>query len=88
MISAETRVQVRHLFFAEHWKIGTIAHQLDIHPDQEHPRGARSLPAQTAFRVVVRLAAGDEKVRWTVSEISHTTSGSTEPPYPEPFRRT
>jgi len=33
MISAETRVQVRHLFFAEHWKIGTIAHVLGIHPD-------------------------------------------------------
>src|SRR5665213_725570 len=33
MISAETRVQVRHLFFAEHWKIGTIAHELGIHPD-------------------------------------------------------
>ena len=33
MISAETRVQVRHLFFAEHWKIGTIARELGIHPD-------------------------------------------------------
>ena len=33
MISAETRVQIRHLFFAEHWKIGTIARQLQIHPD-------------------------------------------------------
>src|SRR6266700_1459428 len=33
MISAETRVQVRHLFFAEHWKIGTIAHELGLHSD-------------------------------------------------------
>src|ERR1019366_9383494 len=33
MISAETRVQIRHLFFAEHWKIGTIARELGIHPD-------------------------------------------------------
>ena len=33
MISAETRVQIRHLFFAEHCKIGTIARQLQIHPD-------------------------------------------------------
>jgi hypothetical protein len=34
MISAETRVQIRHLFFfCEHWKIGTIARELQIHPD-------------------------------------------------------
>ena len=33
MISAETRVQIRHLFFSEHWKIGTIARELQIHPD-------------------------------------------------------
>jgi transposase len=33
MINAETRVQIRHLFFAEHWKIGTIARELGIHPD-------------------------------------------------------
>src|SRR5664280_1910065 len=33
MISAETRVQIRHLFFSEHWKIGTIARELGIHPD-------------------------------------------------------
>jgi transposase len=33
MISAETRAQIRHWFFAEHWKIGTIAQALRIHPD-------------------------------------------------------
>src|SRR5467141_648438 len=33
MISAETRAQIRHWFFAEHWKIGTIAQELSIHPD-------------------------------------------------------
>jgi len=33
MISAETRVQIRHLFFSEHWKIGTISRELGIHPD-------------------------------------------------------
>ena len=33
MISAETRAQIRHLFYAEHWKIGTIAQQLGLHPD-------------------------------------------------------
>jgi transposase len=33
MISSETRVQIRHWFYAEHWKIGTIAQELGIHPD-------------------------------------------------------
>jgi transposase len=33
MISAETRAQIRQWFFAEHWKIGTIAQALRIHPD-------------------------------------------------------
>src|SRR5438132_4342169 len=33
MISPETRVQMRRYFYAEHWKIGTIAQALDVHPD-------------------------------------------------------
>jgi transposase len=33
MISPETRVQIRRYFYAEHWKIGTIARQLGLHAD-------------------------------------------------------
>jgi transposase len=33
MISPETRVQIRRYFYAEHWKIGTIAQNLGVHPD-------------------------------------------------------
>ncbi len=33
MINPETRVEIRRLFYAEHWKIGTIASQLGVHPD-------------------------------------------------------
>jgi transposase len=33
MISPETRVQIRRYFFAEHWKVGTIAAELGVHPD-------------------------------------------------------
>jgi transposase len=33
MISAEQVAEIRRLFFAEHWKIGTIACQLGLHPD-------------------------------------------------------
>jgi transposase len=33
MISPETHVEIRRYFYAEHWKIGTIARALGIHPD-------------------------------------------------------
>ena len=33
MISPETRAQIRRHFYAEHWKIGTIASELGVHPD-------------------------------------------------------
>jgi transposase len=33
MISEEQVAQIRHLFHAEHWKIGTIAAQLGLHPE-------------------------------------------------------
>jgi transposase len=33
MIDPDVRVKIRHYFFAEHWKIGTIAAELQVHPD-------------------------------------------------------
>ena len=33
MIQVEKYARIRQLFFAEHWKIGTIASELGIHPD-------------------------------------------------------
>ena len=33
MISPELRTKIRHLFFAEHWKAGTIVTQLGVHRD-------------------------------------------------------
>lgn len=33
MISPETRIEIRRYFYAEHWKIGTIARELGVHPD-------------------------------------------------------
>jgi IS30 family transposase len=33
MIDAKVRVQIRRYFYAEHWKIGTIAQALGLHPD-------------------------------------------------------
>lgn len=36
MISDELRAKIRRLFFAEHWKVGTIAAELGIHRDTVH----------------------------------------------------
>jgi transposase len=33
MISPETCVRIRRYFYAEHWRIGTIARELGLHPD-------------------------------------------------------
>src|ERR1035437_1736402 len=33
MIPPETRAEIRRYFYAEHWKIGTIARELNVHPD-------------------------------------------------------
>jgi transposase len=33
MLSSDLRAQIRHWFYAEHWKVGTIAQQLGLHPD-------------------------------------------------------
>lgn len=33
MLSPETRALIRRYFYAEHWKIGTIARELRVHPD-------------------------------------------------------
>jgi transposase len=33
MISPETRALIRRYFYAEHWRIGTIASELGVHPD-------------------------------------------------------
>jgi transposase len=33
MIGPEQIAEIRRLFFAEHWKVGTIASALDVHPD-------------------------------------------------------
>ena len=36
MISDEQRAKIRRLFFAEHWKVGTIAAELHVHHDTVH----------------------------------------------------
>jgi transposase len=33
MIDPELRMNIRHYFYAQHWKIGTIASELGVHPD-------------------------------------------------------
>jgi transposase len=46
MIPEETRSKIRRLFFAEHWKVGTIAAQLGVHRDAvTHAINARAFLA-------------------------------------------
>jgi predicted DNA-binding protein YlxM (UPF0122 family) len=33
MISAEQSAEIRRLFYAEHWKVGTIAESMGVHRD-------------------------------------------------------
>lgn len=49
MIDPEVIVKIRQLYFAEHWKVGTIAAQLDLHPD-----AVRSAIGAEAFNRVRR----------------------------------
>ena len=51
MISPETRVQIRRYFYAEHWKIGTIARELGVHPD-------------TVRQAIEQVRAADSTVRY------------------------
>jgi len=36
MIPPEVRARIRRLFYAEHWRVGTIARELGVHPDTVH----------------------------------------------------
>jgi DNA replication protein DnaC len=67
MISPETHAQIRRCFYAEHWKVGTIASELGLHADTvrnareaERFRGTRPLRASIVdpwlgFRSAVQL---------------------------------
>ncbi len=33
MITEAQRAEIRRLFYAEHWRVGTIARELSLHPD-------------------------------------------------------
>src|SRR5260370_38676861 len=43
MLAAETVAEIRRLYYAEHWRIGTIVSQLGVHPDAVR-RALRSEP--------------------------------------------
>ena len=50
MISPEQVAEIRRLFYAEHWKVGTIASQLGVHPD-----AVRKALATDRFNRIQRL---------------------------------
>lgn len=46
MLAAETVAEIRRLYYAEHWRVGTIASQLAVHPDAVR----RALHRETAVK--------------------------------------
>ncbi len=55
MISPELRARIRRLFFAEHWKMGTIAAELGVHRRHGRACGLRCHHAAcVAFRAYLR----------------------------------
>jgi len=54
MISPELRARIRRLFFAEHWKVGTIATELGVHHETvEHAVGLPGNAGMLQFRATV-----------------------------------
>ena len=60
MIDAELRAHIRRLFFAEHWKIGTIADQLGLH----HQTVQRALQTERYRHKIVRPSLTDPYVEF------------------------
>ena len=59
MINPETRALIRRYFYAEHWKIGTIASELNVHPDtvRNAIESERFHPAAIGHGKIGQLAA-------------------------------
>lgn len=57
MIAADVRAEIRRLFYAEHWKVGTIAAQLAVHHDAV--RAAIEAERFTSPTAVLRKSALD-----------------------------
>ena len=60
MISPEIRAQIRRYFYAEHWKVGTIASELGVHP--------------TPFAMRLRANASPTPSRWVYPSSIPTSS--------------
>jgi transposase len=56
MIDLETRARIRHLFHAEHWKVGTIAAELCLHPETV----ARAIETERFGNKSIRGSSVDE----------------------------
>ncbi len=73
MIGDDVRARIRRLFFAEHWKIGTIAVELDVHRDTVARAVDTSRFATVKFRTKAQmLDPYREFVRATLESVSAT----------------
>jgi transposase len=60
MLNLESQAQIRHWFYAEHWKVGTIAQQLGVHPDAVR----RALNGSSRREPVLRACLTDPYVEF------------------------
>jgi DNA-binding transcriptional LysR family regulator len=58
MIDSETRAQIRRYFYAEHWKVGTIARELGVHPDAVRNAIEAVAPHRSGALGRVRIGTG------------------------------
>src|SRR5215212_8919930 len=68
MITPEQRARIRRLFFAEHWKVGTIAAELGIHHETVKLAVLADRRAQAPRVVPSRLDLYKDFVRATVEQ--------------------
>jgi hypothetical protein len=67
MIDAATRARIRQLFYAEHWRIGTISTELGVHRDA----------VRNAIETDRFVRAGTQSARRSVSPASSARSSTT-----------
>src|ERR1700721_2368280 len=87
MISSETRVQIRHWFYAEHWKIATIPKELGVHPHTALPFIRQTLDLYPRLRPTrIYQMLRERGYQGSVVQLRRAVA-TLRPQRPEPFLR-
>jgi hypothetical protein len=87
MISTELLADIRRLYYAEHWKIGTIATELGLHHDtvsraldtNRFRRGSARTTKLAPFEEFVQQTLGKYPLGWTPFSRPKPASAKVEP---------